>query len=96
MRRMQVLYYTLAVLLACCLVLAEDKDKDAKTKDEDRPKVFKRLIPADVLRGQLKGTRLKMDGERSDESLVPVRSQRSRNLGVWDRNVRTVIISTGE
>lgn len=48
---MQVLNCGFAVLLACCLVLAEDKDKDAAAKDDDRPKIFKRLIPADVLRG---------------------------------------------
>ncbi|XP_054280384.1 uncharacterized protein LOC128998319 [Macrosteles quadrilineatus] len=46
---MQVLNCGFAVLLACCLVLAEEKDKDA-AKDDDRPKIFKRLIPADVLR----------------------------------------------
>lgn len=49
---MQVLCCLFAVLLASCVVLADDKDKDAKPKDDDRPKIFKRLIPADVLRGK--------------------------------------------
>lgn len=35
------------MLLASCLVYAEDKAADA-----ERPKTFKRLIPADVLRGR--------------------------------------------
>jgi hypothetical protein len=39
------------VLAAVCLAVAFAEDKK---KEEERPKTFKRLIPADVLRGKPK------------------------------------------
>lgn len=42
-------FVVLAVFLLAAYVCAEDK---AAEKTEDKPKTYKRLIPADVLRGK--------------------------------------------
>lgn len=40
------------VAVACCACLAAEEEKKEAAAEGERPKTFKRLIPADVLRGE--------------------------------------------